>query len=295
MVLKGKIIKGIGGFYYIKPCDCDDIIECKARGKFRNMSLVPIIGDVVDVELGTEQNKGSITKIYDRKNSFIRPSVANIDTLIIVVSCDNPKPDFAFIDKMLAIAYQKDVEAIICFNKTDLADEATVASYCKIYEDIGYKTITTSNIHGVDFEKVFKDILKGKTTVFTGFSGVGKSTLLNGITGSENMQTGEVSKKLGRGKHTTRHVELMEYKGIGYVVDTPGFSTLDLPDVDMSQLKSCFVEFDKYSDNCKFADCVHTSDRFCGVSDAVSKGLINKQRYDNYINFYNILKDKKEW
>lgn len=295
MVIKGKIIKGIGGFYYIKPDDSNNIIECKARGKFRNISLVPVIGDVVDVEVDSSTEKGSIIKIYDRKNSFIRPSVSNIDTLIIVVACDNPKPDFAFIDKMLSIAYHKNVEAVICFNKTDLVDKSTVDGYCKIYNDIGYKTVTTSNIEGVDFDMVFKDILIGKTTVFTGFSGVGKSTLLNGITESENMETGEVSKKLGRGKHTTRHVELMEYKGMGYVVDTPGFSTLDLPDIQANDLKDCFVEFEKYSHNCRFADCVHTSSKFCSVYNAVTDGNISRQRYDNYINFYNILKDKKEW
>ena len=295
MVVKGKIIKGIGGFYYIKPYDNNCIIECKARGKFRNMSLVPIIGDIVDVELDADNTKGSIVKIYDRKNFFIRPSVSNIDTLIIVVACDNPKPDFAFIDKMLLIAYQKNVEAIICFNKTDLVDKGIVDNYCRIYEDIGYKTVTTSNIEGVDFDRVFKDILIGKTTVFTGFSGVGKSTLLNGITGCDNMEPGEVSKKLGRGKHTTRHVELMEYKDMGYVVDTPGFSTLDLPDIQANDLKDGFVEFEQYSHNCKFADCVHTSSKFCSVCDAVNDGRINRQRYDNYINFYNILKDKKEW
>ncbi len=294
MNCKGKILKGIGGFYYIKPDNCSDIIECKARGKFRNLSLVPIIGDVVDVELSDEAGKGSIAHIYDRKNSFIRPAVANIDILVIVAACDNPKPDFAFIDKMLAIAYTKNVECVICFNKTDLADDATVESYAKIYTDIGYKVICTNFESALGAEQL-RQLINGKTTAFTGFSGVGKSTLLNNLIGNEYMQTGEVSKKLGRGKHTTRHVELLEYADGSYIADTPGFSTLDLPDIDASMLKECFVEFSEYSDNCKFADCMHTSGKFCGVYDAVECGKIHKGRYQNYISFYNTLKDKKEW
>ncbi len=294
MNFKGKILKGIGGFYYIKPDNQNSIIECKARGKFRNLSLVPTIGDVVDVELSDEAGKGSIVHIYDRNNLFIRPNVANIDTLVIVVACNNPKPDFLFVDKMLVIAHSKNVECIVCFNKTDLEDDETVKSYAKIYTDIGYKVICTNfkNMSGLD---ELRKLIKGKTTAFTGFSGVGKSTLINNVVGKAYMQTGEVSKKLGRGKHTTRHVELLEYDSGSYLADTPGFSTLDLTDIDASSLKDCFVEFSLYSQNCKFADCMHTSDKFCGVYDAVKCNKINKVRYLNYINFYNTLKDKKEW
>ncbi len=259
------------------------------------MSLTPIIGDIVDIDPTGEEGKGSIVKIYDRKNSFIRPAVANIDRLVIVVACNNPKPDFGFVDKMLVIAACKDVEAIICFNKTDLEDDEVIEQYAKVYRDIGYKVIKTSNITEGEGSEQIKQLLPGKTTAFTGFSGVGKSTLLNNILGESYMETGEVSKKIGRGRHTTRHVELMEYAPDSYVVDTPGFSTLDLPDIQPDVLKECFAEFAQHSDDCRFADCAHTGSKFCGVYDAVQRGDIDEGRYSNYKTFYQMLKDKKEW
>lgn len=295
MINRGRIIKGIGGFYYIRSDIDNSITECKARGKFRNMSLVPIIGDVVDIDTTGEEGKGSIVKIYDRKNSFIRPAVANIDQLIIVVACNNPKPDFGFVDKMLVIAERKGVEAVICFNKTDLEDDDVIESYADVYRKIGYRVIKTSNTSRGEGAEQIKELLYGKTTAFTGFSGVGKSTLLNNLLGTSYMETGEVSRKIGRGRHTTRHVELVEYQNGGFVVDTPGFSTLDLPDMEPDELKDCFVEFAEFAENCRFADCVHTGTKFCGVYDAVEEGIIDKGRFANYKNFYQMLKDKKEW
>ena len=295
MINRGRIIKGIGGIYNIRSESDNSITESKARGKFRNMSLTPIIGDLVDIDPTGEEGKGSIVKIYDRKNSFIRPAVANIDQLVIVVACNNPKPDFSFVDKMLVIAECKDVEAVICFNKTDLEDEDVIEAYADVYRKIGYRVIKTSNISQGEGLVQIKELLPGKTTAFTGFSGVGKSTLLNNLLGMSYMETGEVSKKIGRGRHTTRHVELMEYQPGSFVVDTPGFSTLDLPDIEPEELKDCFREFGKYAQDCRFADCVHTGTKFCGVYDAVESGLIDRGRFANYKNFYKILKDKKEW
>ncbi|MBQ7900686.1 MAG: ribosome small subunit-dependent GTPase A [Clostridia bacterium] len=295
MISKGKIVKGIGGFYYIRSDADNSVIECKARGKFRNMALTPIIGDVVDVDPTGEEGKGSIVKIYDRKNSFIRPAVANIDRLVIVVACNNPKPDFGFVDKMLVIAHVKNVEAVICFNKTDLEDDEQVEKYAKIYRDIGYTVVKTSNVNDNCGIEQIKQLLPGKTTAFTGFSGVGKSTLLNKLLGVSHMETGEVSKKIGRGRHTTRHVELMEYQPGSYVVDTPGFSTLDLPDIEPEELADCFVEFAVHSEGCRFADCMHLGTKFCSVYDAVQAGKINEGRYNNYKEFYKTLKDNKEW
>ncbi len=295
MINRGRIIKGIGGFYYILSNSDNSITECKARGKFRNMSLTPIIGDVVDIDPTGEEGKGSIVKIYDRKNSFIRPAVANIDQLIIVVACNNPKPDFGFVDKMLVIAEYKNVDAVICFNKTDLEDDDVIEKDASVYRNIGYRVIKTSNITEDDGLEQLKELLAGKTTAFTGFSGVGKSTLLNNLLGKTYMETGEVSKKIGRGRHTTRHVELMEYSPGSFVVDTPGFSTLDLPDMEPDELKEFFKEFGQYSQDCRFTNCAHTGCKFCGVYDAVENGHIDGGRFANYKTFYQMLKDKKEW
>lgn len=289
-----KILKGIGGFYYVKCDDSDDIIECKARGKFRNLSVKPYVGDDVDIELSLDESgKGSILNIHDRKNCFIRPPVANIDRLVIVCSCHNPEPDYGFVDKMLVICASKNVDAIICLNKTDLATEAEIMEFSKVYEKIGVPVITTSNIDEVGIDKL-KEKIYGKITAFSGFSGVGKSTLLNNILGTKSLQTGEVSKKIGRGRHTTRHVELMEF-GDGYLVDTPGFGSLEILDIDADDLKQYFPEFEQFECNCRFPNCMHLGTKFCGVYDAVCSGKIPESRFENYKSFYKLLKDKKEW
>lgn len=289
----GKILKGIGGFYYVRGDD-GNIVECKARGKFRNIDIKPYVGDNVDIELSAdEEGKGSILTIHDRKNCFIRPPVANIDTLVIVCACHNPEPDYSFVDKMLVICASKNVDAVICLNKTDLATGDEIKAFTSVYENIGIPVVCTSNINhdGVD---TLKDLLRGKITAFSGFSGVGKSTLLNSILGTDNFETGEVSKKIGRGRHTTRHVELIEFMG-GHLVDTPGFGSLEISDVEPDELKKYFPEFETYETSCKFPDCMHLGTKFCGVYDAFEQGDIVQSRFENYKNFYKILKDKKEW
>lgn len=287
-----KILKGIGGFYYVKPDDSDNIIECKARGKFRNLSVKPYVGDDVDIDY-TPDGCGSILDIHPRKNCFIRPPVANIDTLVIVCSCNNPEPDFGFIDKMLVICKSKNVDAVICLNKTDLATQDEIDSIASVYRNIGLTVVETTD-KSDSGKDVLKNMLAGKITAFSGFSGVGKSTLLNCILGTDSLETGDVSKKIGRGRHTTRHVELMEYAG-GYVIDTPGFGSLEIFDVEPEELKDYFPEFEPHTAGCRFPDCMHLSDKFCGVYTAVESGDISESRYNNYKEFYRILKDKKEW
>ncbi len=285
----GIIIKGIGGFYYVKTDD--GIVECRAQGKFRNKSLKPMIGDRVDI-LISDDNTGSVSNIYKRKNEFIRPPVANVDQLILVVAAKNPMPDLTFIDKMTVIANHKTVELILCINKIDIGIE-NAEKIKSIYENAGFKVIETSTIDGTGIEDV-KEYLDGKITAFAGFSGVGKSSILNTITDAK-AETGDISKKLKRGKHTTRHVELFEYNENSYIMDTPGFSMLDLPYIKASELENYFPEFSKYIGTCKFAGCTHTSEPGCSVKDAVDNGTINQERYNHYVEFFARLKDIKEW
>ena len=288
-----KILKGIGGFYYVKSDNSEDIIECKARGRFRNLSLKPYVGDDVDIELSGEEGKGSILDIHPRKNCFIRPPVANIDRLVIVCSCDNPKPDFGFIDKMLIICASKNVDTILCFNKTDLVSDEEISEYASVYENLGIRVIRTcaKDHKGTD---ELRECISGGVTAFSGFSGVGKSTLLNSLLGIDDIKTGEVSNKIGRGRHTTRHVELMEFSD-GYLVDTPGFGSLELADIEPEELKDYFPEFEPFEAECRFPDCMHLGTKFCGVYDAYTQGRISGSRFDNYKDFYKLLKDKKEW
>jgi len=289
---RGKILKGIGGFYYVETDS--GLIECRARGLFRNKSVLPYVGDNVEIEI-SDDGTGYVVSIEKRKNFFIRPPISNVDLLVIVVAMANPSPDLMFLDKMLICAKSLDVETVICFNKCDLTSAQECMDYAKIYTDLGYKTFVTSTFSGEGVEEV-KSNIKGKVVSVCGFSGVGKSSMLNAVLGSDTLAVGEVSKKLSRGKHTTREVSLIKYRDGSYLADTPGFSSLDLPkEITKDNLKDHFVEFSQFSENCKFSDCVHTNNKYCGVCDAVSKNLISQSRYNNYINLYELLKDKKEW
>ncbi len=288
----GKILKGIGGFYYVKT-DVG-VIECRARGLFRNKSVMPYVGDNVKIDV-SDDGTGYVTSIYERQNFFIRPPIANVDLLLIVVALANPSPDLMFLDKMLIQAKHADVEALIVFNKCDLASDEKDNPYEDIYLNLGYRVYTTSTYTGAGMAKL-KDAIKGKVISVCGFSGVGKSSILNSILGNKDLEVGEISKKLSRGKHTTREVSLIEYQNGSYLADTPGFSSLALPEgITKDNLKDYFTEFKNYSSDCKFSDCVHTSPKFCGVCDALKNGEISDSRYNNYINLYELLKDKKEW
>lgn len=291
MLKNGTIIKGIGGFYYVDTGD--NIVECKARGNFRNKKITPCVGDIVDILIDSE-GKGTIDTIRERTNYFIRPPVSNVEEMIVVVSAKNPEPDFGFVDKMLIIAQCYNVGVKICFNKNDL-DDGSLNEYIDIYRNAGYSTFVTSTLNDLGIESV-KDSLTKRTTVFSGLSGVGKSSLLNAVLDTSVMETGEVSKKLKRGKHTTRHVELIKYND-GYIVDTPGFSVLDFPaEVTKDSLRDYYPEFVSFEDMCKFRDCNHLGNSgICAVCKAVEDKDISEMRYNNYKNFYDILAQRKEW
>ena len=282
----GTIVKALSGFYYV---ECEDITyECKARGNFRKTGISPLVGDRVDFE-----KSGIIDKIQPRKNFILRPPVANIDKLFIVSAFSSPSPNTFLIDQMTVIAEHNGIEPIIVFNKCDLGD---FSSFQKIYENAGFKTFTVSANDGAGMHSL-KEELKDCISAFTGNSGVGKSSILNSIFGNDFIATGEVSEKLGRGRHTTRHTELYKLKNGGFVVDTPGFSSLELDKTDYSfkeNLASYFREFGEYN-SCRFTSCTHTKENGCAVLEAVKKGEIEKTRHDSYVKLFEEMKDLKPW
>ncbi len=275
--MEGTIIKGIGGFYYVKVED--QIIECKARGKFRNKGMSPIVGD--KVMLTVDNNKGAIEKIFERKNELIRPLVSNITQAFVVFALRNPDINLDLLNKFLVQCEVKNIKAIVCFNKIDLLEDYREDEAVKMIEGAGYEHVFLNAKKEVGLE-IIKSKLKDNVTVFCGPSGVGKSTILNSIVGKKLMETGEISEKLKRGKHTTRHSELVEISG-GFVVDTPGFSTLNLNVEEKEELKNYFPEFWEYEDQCKFTGCMHYKEPGCAVKKAVDDNIINKNRYEFYI------------
>lgn len=283
------ILKSIGGFYYVKSGD--EVIECKAKGKFRNLSLSPVAGDIVDTEFDGSTNV--ITKIYPRKNKFIRPPFANLDLLVLVISTVDPAPNYLVIDKMCAIAENKDVQVIMVITKTDMAEYENIRS---VYAKAGFKVFYTGTDDDGQLEEIRRE-MQGKLCVFSGNSGVGKSTLLNKLFPHLSLETGITSKKLGRGKHTTRRVEIFETDGC-MVADTPGFSSVELVDdnfISKDDLQYAFVEFAPYLGSCKFADCRHINEIGCAVKGAVDRGEIPQSRYESYKALYDRQKNIKEW
>lgn len=287
MIMRGKIYKGIGGFYYISA-ENGECIECKARGKFRKEHITPMIGD--NVEIDVKNGKGSIIEIYERKNRLIRPAVANIDLVVVVVAAKDPSPATFVTDKMLVNAEINGIEAVVCINKTDLADAEDLKN---IYESAGYKTICVSAEKNIGLDELFA-LIKGKTAAFAGVSGVGKSTILSYVTGEE-LQTGKVSDKISRGKHTTRHVELFKVSGGGYVLDTPGFSSVETEDISAENLGGCFPEFADYVNLCRFRGCAHIDEPDCAIKEKVVDGTIPQSRYTSYKELYEIQRGKKQW
>lgn len=287
----GLIIKGIGGFYYVEAAGT--VYECKARGIFRKDKITPLVGDRVEITIDNEE-AGSIEKILPRRNFLIRPPVANIDQLLLVVSVCEPSPSTLIIDKTIAAAEDKEIEPVLIISKTDLQDSQSLQ---EIYEKTGIHMLTLSSVTGEGVDAV-RALLRGKISAFTGNSGVGKSSLLNRIDERLQLPTGEISQKLGRGRHTTRQVELIKLEKDTYVADTPGFSSIQMERYDIvkkENLQYCFREFAPFLNQCKFSSCSHTCEKGCAVIQAVNDGLISVSRHQNYIAMYNEVKDIKEW
>ncbi len=287
--MQGVIIKAISGFYYVK-CD-GNLYECKARGNFRRKTEQPLCGDVAEFEI--DGCSGIITSIIGRRNSLTRPPVANIDKLFIVQSVADPSPNLLLIDRLTVIAETKGIEPILIFNKSDICD---AEEYAEIYIKCGFKAFCFSCENGDDPTEIRRLAEEG-LCVFTGNSGVGKSSILNAVFPNLSLKTGETSRKLGRGKHTTRHIELYATCG-GYVADTPGFSSLDIERYEpilKDELPYSFREFAPFIGSCRFTSCSHTTEKGCAVLDAVKNGIIPASRHNSYVSMYNEIKDIKEW
>lgn len=275
--MEGKIIKGIGGFYYIKTEE--GIIECKARGKFRHKDMKPMVGDNVTIKV--EKGKGVIEEIHKRTSELIRPTVSNVTLAFVVFAIKSPDLNFDLLNRFLILCESNNIEAIVCLNKVDLVSEEEREEVKKKITDIGYEVLFINAKEGLGIEAL-RERMNGNVTVLCGPSGAGKSTLINKLVDREHMETGIVSDKIGRGKHTTRHSELIEIDN-GYIVDTPGFSTLDVTFIEKEKLKYYFPDFDEYNDTCKFRGCVHYKEPGCSLKQAVEEGKINKHRYEFYI------------
>ena len=292
--MQGKIIRGIAGFYYVH-IHGKGIIECKAKGVFRNKKVKPLVGDNVELEiLDKDNNTGNIIEILPRKNSLIRPAVANVDQAVVVFAASFPKPNLNLLDRFLLMMQMQDVPTVICINKIDDTDNSEIDRIVDNYKNSGCNVYRTSTVTGEGIEE-FGKCLKGKTSVLAGPSGVGKSSVMNCLFPEADMATGEISEKIKRGKHTTRHSELFCLADDVYVMDTPGFTSLNLPDVEKEDLKKFYPEFDEYRDQCRFLGCVHINEPDCAVKSAVEEDRISSGRYENYKQFYEEISNRKKY
>lgn len=292
--MKGKIIKGIAGFYYVHD-GLKTVYECRAKGIFRNRKIKPLVGDDVEITVLSEEEKtGTIEEILPRKNHLIRPAVANVDQALVVFAITDPMPNLNLLDRFLVMMERQEVPVVLCFNKIDLSSQDDIDKLRAVYEPTGYplyfiSTYEQSGLH------LLHQLIAGKTTVLAGPSGVGKSSITNFLQPEAGMETGAVSEKIRRGKHTTRHSELFFLEQDTYMMDTPGFSSMYIEDLEPNELKRFFPEFESCEEACRFLGCVHVGETICGVKDAVSDGRISRSRYENYLLLHRELKEKKRY
>lgn len=292
--MQGKIVKGIAGFYYVHD-GIGSVYECRAKGVFRNRKEKPLVGDDVEITVLDEKNKtGNVERILPRKNSLIRPAVANVDQALVVFAVTDPEPNLNLLDRFLVMMRMQKVPVIIAFSKADLTDSDGEENLRRIYEHAGCTVcfFSTRKQQGLDR---LDELLAGKTTVLAGPSGVGKSSLTNHLQPDAEMEIGELSRKISRGKNTTRHSELFFVKDGTFVCDTPGFSSIYVDGIEARDLQAFYPEFSAYEDRCRFLGCVHVGERECGVKDAVAAGNIAASRYENYLLIYEELKNKRRY
>jgi ribosome biogenesis GTPase len=290
--MQGKIIKGIAGFYYVHTIS-DQVYACKAKGIFRKEKKKPLVGDNVEIDI-LDETEGNVIQILPRKNVLIRPAVANIDQAMIIFAAASPQPNFNLLDRFLITMEYQQVDVLICFNKLELVETSVLQELKETYQACGYQILFTSaaNLDGI---QTLIEVLKGKTTAVAGPSGVGKSSLINLLQNTIEMETGAISAKIARGKHTTRHSQLIPIGRDTFVMDTPGFSSLQTKDFDEADLKQCFREFAEYEKDCRFLGCSHINEPICGVKQALLDGRISNIRYENYISIYNEIKNIRRY
>lgn len=292
--MQGKIIKGIGGFYYVH-LPGKGVYECKAKGLFRKMGMKPLVGDDADVQVLDEgAGTGNIVSILPRKNQLIRPAVSNVDQAMVIFSVVKPEPNFHLLNSFLVMMERQKVPCVICFNKVDIASKEQVEAIRSIFIGTDYPVFFASAREEKGIETI-KDILRDKTTTVAGPSGVGKSSLINSIQQDVTMETGDISKKIERGRHTTRHSELIALEDGGYIMDTPGFSSLSVDFIEKEEIKEYFPEFLKYEPKCRFQGCAHIHEPDCAVKNALAEGMISRVRYDDYVMFYEQCKEKRRY
>ena len=297
--MQGKIIKGIAGFYYVHVAG-SGVYECKAKGAFRKQKIKPLVGDNVEIDvISQEEHTGNVIDILPRKNELIRPAVANVDQAVVIFAAAKPKPNFNLLDRFLIMMEYQHIPAVICFNKTDLIDETEMENLIRAYKTSGYRVLFTSAKEQDGVEKI-RQILKGKTSTVAGPSGVGKSSLINLLAPQAEMETGAISEKIERGRHTTRHAQVIpvpmeDGSEDTYIIDTPGFSSLSVEFYEKETLGTLFPEFQQYEPYCRFRGCSHISEPDCGVKEALAEGKISKIRYDDYVEIYQEVQNRRKY